>query len=475
MGCSAEVFAMNAMFAGAILALSAPRAPLLKGWKLTLALGLIAGLALADQQSIVLLAPIGLLAAVRAAREADRPRLAVVAGVLGLFLGFVPPYAYVYFVAKTGDPRTMPLWIEAPSLAGVFFHLRRGAYGTLALAGTPAERDALGNLWLFAKGSTRQMLGMPLVVLLAVTLAWTKGALQTIPERERRSMLALGAAFLLTGPVFVASFDLPFVRAGPTVAERFYLLPETIVTVMGALSIDTLTPWLTVRRGLMAVLTTQVAIVAAILTVPEVLEYNRPTVETYVKNTLRSAPDDALIVADGDQRWGGFMYARYVLGLRPDVLVLTPGTVVQAWYRRDMQALTGVSFETPEHGPIGPKTMMARLLATGRPLLYTGWPDAKLQNTPHYAVGTWMRVLKEGESPPSPEALLAMNLEAFDTYTTEKTVPQDPHGWGYMLQEDYARAWGELGKRFGEEGDVAKEQRCYAMAAEWAPWLVKVQ
>jgi hypothetical protein len=474
MGSSAEVFALNAMFAGAILALSAPRARP-TGWKLTLTLGLLAGLAVADQQSIVFLAPVGLLAAARGVREAHRPRLAAAAGVAGFCLGLIPPYVYMYIVARTADPRTTPLWIEAPTLAGVFFHFRRGAYGTFALAGAPDEHHGLAHLWLFVKGSTRQMLGMPLIILLAVVLAMARGTDRTLPERVRRSRLALGAALLLTGPLFVASFDLPLVRAGPTVAERFYLLPETILTVMGALSIDALIPWLVVRRGLMAALTAQVAIAAAMLSLPEVLEYNRPTVEMYVKNTLRNVSQDALIVGTGDHRWGAFMYARYVLGLRRDVLYLVPGTMTQAWYRRDMAALTGVSFDTPDHTPVGPKTMMARLLATGRPLFYADWPDAKLQDTPHYTVGTLMRVLSAGESPPSSETLFSMNFETFSKYKMESTRPQDPHGWAYLTQEDYARPWGELGARFGKAGDVAKEQICYAVAADWAPWLVKVE
>ncbi len=474
MGCSAEVFAMNAMFAGAILTLSAPAARL-TGWKLTLALGSIAGVAAADQQSIVLLAPVGLLAAVRAVRETDRRWLASTAGIAGLFLGLLLPYLYMYIVAKTGDPRAMPLWIEAPTLAGVFFHFRRGAYGTLALAGTPMEHHGLAHLWLFVKSSTRQMLGAPLIVLLAVAIAVERETGRTIPERVRRSRVALGTAFFLAGPLFIACFDLPLVGAAPTVAERFYLLPETILTVMTALSIDALTPWLVVRRGLTIAITAQVAVVAAILTVPEVLEYNRPTVQIYVENTLRAAPENSLIVGSGDERWGAFMYARYALRLRQDVLYLVPGTMVQAWYRRDVAELTGVSFETAAHAPIGPKTMMARLLATGRPLFYTDWPDAKVEDTPHYTVGTLMRVLKEGESSPSPDALLAMNVDTFGKYETEKTVPEDPNGWGYSVQEDYARAWGELGKRFGEERDVAEEQRCYVMAARWAPWVVKVK
>jgi hypothetical protein len=421
----------------------------------------------------VLLTPVGLLAAVRAVREARRPWVAALVGILALFAGLLPPYIYVYVVATTSDPRTTPMWIEAPTVAGVFFHFRRGAYGTLSLAGIPVKSDPLGNLALFARGFVRQMLGMPLVVLLAAGVALVRKQAQALPPRVLRSRLALGAAFALAGPIFIARFNLPFHGAGPTVAERFYLFPEVVLTVMGALSLDALVPWLMARDGLAAALAAQAGLAAAILTVPEVLEHNRPTVEIYLENTLRAAPADALIVGTGDHRWGGFMYLRYALHMREDVLYIVPGTMPQAWYRHDVEAMTGVSLETPSHKPVGPKTLMARLLATGRPLLYTDWPDPELDGMPHYSVGTLMRILRPGESPPTPQALEAMNLEAFSEYEIEPTLPKDPNGWGYSLQDDYARAWGELGQAYGKEGNAVKEQECYARAAAFAPWRVR--
>jgi hypothetical protein len=472
MSCHAEVFAMNAMLAGAILALSAPE-PWLRGERLVLGLGFLAGVGIADQQSILLLAPIGLLAAVRGVREAKRPAFAAALGVLAFFAGLLPPYLYVYVVAKTSDPRTTPMWIEAPSLAGVFFHFRRGAYGTLSLAGIPVKSQPLGNLWLFAKNGMRQMLGLPLLVLLAAVLEIARGKLGTMDRRRRSSLLALGATFLLTGPLFIARFNLPFFGAAPTVAERFYLLPEVVLTLMLALSLDDLVPWLMARDGLMAAITAQAALAACILTVPEVLEHNRPTVDLYIKNTLRAAPENALIVGTGDHRWGGFMYARYAIHMRTDVLFLVPGTMTQAWYRHDMQEMTGVSFDTPSHRPVGPKTLMGRLLATGQPLFYTDWPDGAVESTPHYTVGTLMRVLREGESPPPAEELERMNVEAFSKYELEATPPEDPHGWGFGLYGDYARAWGELGQAYEREGNPAKAQACFARAAELAPWSVQ--
>ncbi len=468
MSSHAEVFAMNAMFAGAILALSAP-APRLSGWKMMLPLGLLAGVAIANHQSIVLLAPIGVFAVARGLRDAARPWPAAIVGLLAFSTGLIVPYVYLYVVARTSDPRTTPLWIEAPTLAGVFFHFRRGAYGTLSLAGTPAEGQHLANLVLFAKGCARHTLGMPLVVLLAAAVALAR-------RRARSAMgskLALGAAFLLAGPVFTSWFNLPLVGAGPTVAERFYLLPEVVLTVLGALSVDALVPWLMARDGLTSALAALAGVTATSLTVPEVLEYNRPTVALYIENTLRAAPPDALIVGTGDHRWGGFLYARYALHERPDVLYLVPATMTQAWYRRDMQDLTGVSFETPAHRAVGPKTLMARLLATGRPVLYTDWPD-EVADTQHYTVGTLMRVLRPGEDPPRLEAVEAMNVETFSRYELESTLPEDVHGWGYLLEGDYARPWGELGSAYGKEGQGVKEQECYAVAARFAPWRVEM-
>jgi hypothetical protein len=477
MGCHAEVFAMNAMFAGAILALSAPAARstgsvLESPLRFLLVLGLLSGFALADQQSIVLLAPVGLVVAVRAVREAKWP-VALVGG-LALLVGLLIPYVYVYVLATTSDPSTTAMWIEARTVAGVFFHLRRGAYGTLSLAGLAVQSDALGNLWLFAKNGTRQTLGMPFVVLLAAGLALLQGKHRAVDRRTLVSLCALGATFLLAGPIFIARFNLPFVGAASTVAERFYLLPEVVLTVMFALALDSLLPWLMARGGVMAALTVQVALAASALTVSEVLEHNRPTVDLYIKNTLRAAPENALIVTSGDHRWGGFMYARYALHLRPDVVCIVPPIMPQAWYRHEIQDMTGVSLDTPTGGPVGPKTLMSRLLATGRPVFYTDWLEvASIQDTAHYSVGTLMRVLPPGKTGPTAEALEAMNVEAFSTYELARTLPQDEHGWGYSLQGDYARPWGELAEDYKREGEMDKAQQCYARAAALAPWMVR--
>lgn len=460
-GCQAEVFAMNAAFAAAILALSAPASGVRAGKRVIL-LGAVAGLAVANHQSIVLLAPIGLVAAWRAARESNRPGLAAAAGVVALAAGLALPYVYVYALAKTADPLTTPMWIEEPSLRGVFFHFRRGAYGTLALTGSGAARQPLAHLAALASRVTLHTLGLPIVVVVAL-------AFRKLP----RSLVPLGLSVLLAAAL-VASFDLPTEGLGAAVGERFYLLPELLLCFAGALAIDGLVPRIEARAGgaPSSVALAAIAAVQIARSVPQVLEFVRPTVALYVENTLRSAPPDAIVVVGGDHRWGGFLYARYALHQRPDVAFVVPQLLPQSWYRQLARAQTGVNFETPRGGPVGPKTTIARLLATGRPVLYTDWPDRKVADTPHATIGTAMRVLAPGEPIPPPEEIFAANDEAFARFAMEDDPPRDPASWAYDLQGDYARPWVELSLRFADAGKREAEQECLARVARYAPWLV---
>jgi hypothetical protein len=298
------------------------------------------------------------------------------------------------------------------------------------------------------------------------------GFARQTPRGDVISWAALLGTFALAGPVFVSRFNLPLDGAGPAVAERFYLMPEVVLTVMAAVGLDAVGARALSRPAWAIALTAVSAAVAIAASVGEVLEYDRPTVALYVENTLRGAPPQAIVVGTGDHRWGAFMYARYALHLRSDVVCVVPDMVKQPWYRAELGARLGVSLDTPDQRAVGPKTLMRRLLSTGRPVLYTDWPDPAVNGTRHYSVGTLMRVLRDDEAPPAPDALEAMNEAVFSRYEVEPDPPRDPRGWGRGLIDDYARAWGELGQAYGSRGEVEKEQACFRKAARFAPWLV---
>ena len=390
--------------------------------------------------------------------------------VAAFFVGLAAPYAYEYAIATTANPATTPMWIEEASLRGVWFHFERVAYGTLSLTGSGAARHPLAHVTALVTSLLFETRGLPLVLVVALALAPSRRALGAIPRAER---MALVASFVLAGPLFVSLFDLPLDGVATQIARRFYLLPELLVCLASAIAIEALALPLASRERWVAAVVVFVAAVDAAVGLADVREYGRPSVALYIDNALRTAPPNAILVGTGDQRWGGFMYARYGLHERPDVFFLAPRLLPQEWYRRLATRMTGVDFTTPAGTAIGPKTTIARLLASGRPVLYTDWPDEKIVDTPHYSVGPLMRIVAPGEAPPSDDALRALNDSTFATFAVESSVPRDPHGWAYPLQVDYARAWIELAVRLEAAGKEEPAQDCLARGAAFAPWLVR--
>src|SRR6185369_67723 len=95
------VFALNVLVAMAIVALAAPGAsPFGREEARVGLLGLAAGLGISNHHSIILLAPIGLYAAIAAARRSGRPLACVALGAGALAAGLLP-YAYIPYVART--------------------------------------------------------------------------------------------------------------------------------------------------------------------------------------------------------------------------------------------------------------------------------------------------------------------------------------------------------------------------------------
>jgi hypothetical protein len=470
----AEVFALNAMFAGALLTLAAPPASEPNGARRIALLGVIAGLAIDNHQTIVLLAP--LYAAVAAVRASKRRAATALVGIVALVVAVVAPYIYVYVRARANDVASQPLWIEAPTVEGVFFHFRRGAYGTLSLASESeaVARAPLTYLRQYLEASCVHLLGLPLVALAGVVafardLRRGRDVDALAHPRGRGAAVALVASFVLAGPAFVAVMNIPLAGVGSAVAERFFLLPGLVLCLLAGLSLDRLVPWFRSRSALVLPLTATVATIAACLALPAVREESRPDVAQYLDNVLATVPAGSIIVATGDQTWGAFTYARYAEHERADVAVVVPGLIKQAWYRRQTAMTTRVNFETPEGKPIGAKTLLGRLLATGRPVFYTDWPDAKLQATAHDSYGPLMRVWPESAPRPTLDALLQANIEAFATYTINPSPP-GPATWGHSLYESYARAWVELGRRLEAEGRQPEAQACLARAFALAPW-----
>lgn len=455
---SAEVFTLNVLVACLLVLAAAPGAPA-RGWKRALGVSLAFGLGLSNHHSIVLLAPLAIYALVCALRE-DRSWRAVAAAAAGLVIG-LSPYAYLFWEATHADPARAWVWGNIHDVASLFRHFRRAEYGTTRLALRDAPLEPAFQIRTFVVRSSVELLALPLLVAIA-------GALSM--RRSKSSVVALAASALLAGPVFVAIFNIAPRGLSALVVQRFYLLPCALLAILGALAIDRLVPRLRehVRIGwaIAAVaLLAQLAIAA-----PAVAEAHRPTVDDYVKNTLEIAPRRAIIIGSGDEKFGGWIYAQKVLGLRPDVDFVAPNMLYASWELERTSAAIGVSLSPPTSDRL---TLVEELEATGRPIGFVG-PVPQVIYAHHkdtYPFGTLQMLVHKTDPPLDVDALERKNLELLSRFVLEPASSTNRDSWSGATFAEYARSWVVLENAFRAQGKPARADDCHKRAVAFAPWL----
>ncbi len=461
----AEVFALNVVLALAIVTFAAPDSPH-RGPRLALALGLLAGLGLANHHSIVLVAPIGICAVIRAVRTTEGPRVRVLVTLAALFGGLavgMTPYLYAVHEARTVTAQAGWVWGDAGSWHGFVEMFLRREFGTTQLGNAANKSAPLEQLTALGRHLFVDLLGLPLVALAAAALAIAR-------RRLRLSMFLLAASFVLAGPVFVAIFNLPPRGVGARIVERFHLLPEALLAVLGALSLDAVAKSLLARPAFAASLTAGVVAVDVVIALPEVNEHHRPTVQLYVENALKIAPPNAIILGNGDARMGGFLYARYALRLRPDVVFINPRLLLGDWYPKRVSALLGFEIVRAENGSLDATKLTRQLLATGRPLFFTDWiaPGAEKRFL-SFPLGNLIRVVATPEELPPPDVLLDLNQHAFADLRIETDPPRRKDTWAWQLERDYERPWRVLAGVFRGMGKTELAEACEKRALELSP------
>ncbi len=457
----AEVFSLNALIAAAILWLAV--APRPHGARRVIGLGLLAGLGLSDHLSIVLMVPIGALGVYRGLVEADR-RLGVAGlGLAALLLGLIP---YLYLpVAASHDYAWS--WGSPDSLGGLLDHFLRRDYGTAQLGLTDTGGTPLRQLWWLAEHLVRDLTWLPLVAL-PVGLWWALRR-RAAPAPGRAAGVALVATLIATGPLLVSRFHLGWVGVSASVIERFYLLPELVSALIVALGLTALGHFLrrfearaeldirpAVRRAAVGVVLAALAALAVFRTEPEVSEHHSPAVERYLRNTLGTAPIDAVVLGTGDHRLFGFAYLQAVQMVRTDVTYLDPNMLRYDWYRERAERRLGFDLPDPVHGSLNTAKLAAAVLYAGRPLCLTDLFTPRIVRTfPSYPYGTLIRVLPAGQPVPPPAEVEAQNRRLFESYDLRYPVPRDHHTWAWQVHTEYARPWLALAEMFRRLGDTA--------------------
>jgi hypothetical protein len=287
--------------------------------------------------------------------------------------------------------------------------------------------------------------------------------------RARWALLV--ASFVLAGPAFALVFRVPNEGIGAAVTERFDLLSLTLLVPIVARAIDLAWPPLASRPRVALAALVAVLAVGFARGLPRVRAAERPAVQLYAENALRLAPPDSVILGGGDARLGAFLYARYALGARPDVVFVSPRLLLAPWYRARIERQLGVAIAVRDGRDrvLDVTALLDTLLATGRPLFVTDPFSEAIARFPSYPIGPLIRIVPRREEVPSPAALEAMNLDASARFVREPEPVAGPEPWGDALAADYARPWEVLAVAFRVMGDEARAEASVARAREAAP------
>jgi len=462
----AEVFALNALFASLVLWAAAPNATVSPARRVVLLAG-VAGLALSNHLTIVFLAPVGLLAAAEAL-VATGARTRVAAAALASFAAGLCPYFYCYAVARAPNGRY--IWGDPSTWRGLLRHVTRADYGPLRLTASEQSSDWLSNIGLFFTQTANHALAAPLAIgLFGLWCAYLRirdSERRGTPLRlRRRHVLALFAAWVLAGPLFAAFLDVP---GGGTLVDRFHLLPEVILSIGVAWGLD---GWRGLRDGRklpVAFVALMIMAIGVLHSWPSVRAGHSDALEVYTKNTETSAPPQAVILGTGDYRLFSFAYAASA-GWRPDVTYVDPHLLAYDWYRRSASRDLGAPIPPSPEPSTETIRVVERAFALGRPVVLTdGFDRGVLTAFRSYPLGTLIRLLPPGVTPPPPESVEHENIEMFAKFQRWSPLVRDDE-WATAVLPTYQRPWVALARMFDRRGDDGRARVNRERSKEWGP------
>jgi hypothetical protein len=432
----AEVFAPHSLICALVLWLSALSGPL-RGIARAFALGLVAGLGMSNQLTCVLLAPIGLLGAIRGIRESKRVAITIVAAMLGLVAGLS---SYLYLLVT---PDTLASWGKLHDLHDLWWHFLRMDYGG---PGSFAPRGIhvpmMDNLIALGRTTGRSYVWVP-AVLAVGSLVW----FTVRPKGESRvAWIVLAASWFVCGPLLVSRFDVGLDDIGIYIVQRFHLMSVLVLAIPLAVAIDRIVmrienEQLRSRAGVVAIgLPIVVVLSMTSLSLSYVVRFHSAAIERNAENLLRTLPPNAVVLGAPDVYTFVMAYEQGALGLRPDVVVITTPQLRLGFHRRRIEERTGVRIESAL-GQTMNVPLTEKLLATGRPVFVDQFQFSIVKAFPTYPYGTLYRVLPRGTLTPSVDEVYAMNVELYDKFVFDYMLPGMHDENATRVHFVYANVW----------------------------------
>ena len=467
----AEVFAPNALVVALVLWLSAENAPI-HGLARAALLGLVAGLGLGNHVTCVLVAPVGVLGAVRGIREyvrgvpdTRRSPFVATAGVVGALVVGLSTYAYL-FVAD--GPVSFGRVDSFDDLLGFF--LRRDFGGPGAFASTGERVSFATNTSALAMSLGRAWLYVPALAGIAMLGVRASRA----PSGEPRLGWALLAlSFVLAGPMLVSRFNIEPEALGLYVVQRFHLLSMILLAIPVASALDEvgtrLAPHVAKLRSELLGTVAGLALfgVLVLLAASRVRAVHSPAMELGVRNMLSTLPPDAIVVTASDDLCFGAEYLQHASGVRPDVALACWNVTSRDWYRERVES-RGVPV-VGEFSSTITRTQAEAILATGRPVFVENITQPILSALPGYPYGTLMRVLPAGQAPLDPHAAADLNRALFAKFDLDYPRPSADDDYAAVAHRRYTKTWAMLSTALDQSGDPVGARAAYEVAEQLQP------
>jgi hypothetical protein len=373
---TAEVFALNNLFAAGLVALIAAASVGARRSLLAPACFWL-GLGLTNHHTLVFLGAPAIAYVAFLERETLTPRRVVIAGAW--FLIGLLPYVYLPLAAAAHPPAS---WGDPTTLSGFLTHVLRREYGTFRLAS--ADVGSGGT----ALPRIAHFLGR-----FAATTAWTGPGLAILaivsPPKEPRAARRVAAFWLTVLAAYVVVFsalanvrmDEPLHR---TVQERFWQQALVVAAALAGVGLAGLTQRLgRLGAALMPASALGSAAVLVFVNVDAMDQRHNLLFRDYGRAVLVSLPRDAIVLVTSDEAVGSLRYAQWVEGRRPDVQVAATGQLTSPWFRGFAQhQLPGLVLPPGEF--------------TARELM-----DANVGRRPVFLVNKvpWLQTLEQGYHP----------------------------------------------------------------------------
>ncbi len=435
----AEVFALNDLFAAAILAVlallwardeRASREPGTSGdGRLLAALAVLFGLGLTNHHTLGLVFGPAIVAFLALRERRLRRRLGtrslttkrLLAGLALVALGLLP-YAYLPLAASA-----QPLldWDHPVTLDRFVRLLLRRDYGSLTLVPSVTEAGSLGPLahvFLAARTWVDNLTPVGAILAIIGVVAITRRS-EWLAFFVASGASALGFFLLVRTPEKSALFL--------SVVERFYLLPLLLGAALLGIGLAAAMDRLPRASALAVAGAAGIgAIALGVARFPDLDASGNRLTRAYASNLLACLEPNSLLVSGGDLPHNAVSYAKVVEGERPDVLDLDQYLLGYDWYvaglRRRLPDLE-VPFAALTGRPGENLLALFDACAPSRPIAVYGVVDASFRE--RYVtcpVGLVERVYAAG-SAPSLEAIEAAHdavMEKLDLSELRRPYPE---------------------------------------------------